>query len=117
MESLKKLAAAILVHALVDAQKGCPEALEWLLEDDFSFPFWCRIYGANPTSAREELRKAIKARPVKELIKDLRLKRIAQALTEHPELSNREIGRRLKVSYETVGRVRKQMPQSAAASR
>ena len=111
MDPLKKLAAAVLVHALVDAQKGCPEALEWLLKDDSSFPFWCRVYGAKPTSAREELCKAIKAAPVKELAKELRHERISQALTENPELSNREIGRRLKVNYETVGRVRKLMPQ------
>ncbi len=111
MDALKKLASAVLVHALVDAQKGCPEALEWLLEDDYSFPFWCRTYGVSPTIAREGLRKAIKARPVKELVKEFRIERITQALTENPELSNREIGRRLVCNYETVGRVRKLMPQ------
>ena len=117
MDSLKKLAAAVLVHALVDAQKGSPEALEWLLKDDFSFPFWCRVYGINPTSGRKELCKAIKARPVKELAKELRHERIIQALRENPELSNREIGRRLKVNYEAVGRVREGMSQSAAVAR
>ena len=117
MDALKKLAAAVLVHALADAQKGDPEALEWLLVDDFSFPFWCRVYGAKPTSARQELRKAIKASPVKELAKELRIERITQALTEHPELSNRELGRRLKVDYGTVGQIRKQMPQAVAVAR
>lgn len=117
MNALKKLAAAVLVHALVDAQKGSPEALEWLLKDDFSFPFWCRVYGAKPTSAREELCKAIRATPVKELAKELRRERITQALTENPELSNREIGRRLKVDYGTVGRVREGMSQSYAVAR
>ncbi len=51
------------------------------------------------------------ARPVKELAKELRHELIAHTLTENPELSNREIGRRLAVNYETVGRVRKLMPQ------
>ena len=91
MDPLKRLASAILIRALVDTQKGCPEAREWISEDDSGFPLWCQIYGINPTSARQELCKAIKARPVKELTKELRLKRIAQALTEHPELSNRAI--------------------------
>ncbi len=107
MNALKKLAAAVLVHALTDAQKGCPEAREWLLEDSSSFPFWCHIYGTSPTSARQELRKAMKARPAKELLHE----RIVQGLTENPELSNREIGRRLGCNYETVRRVRKLMPQ------
>ena len=87
MESVKKLAAAILNHALVDARKGCPEARKWLLKDDFTFPFWCQAYGVDPTSARQELGKAMVARPAREL----RDERIAQALTENPELSNREI--------------------------
>ena len=111
MDSLKKLAAAILNSALVDAQKGCPEAREWLLEDDSSFPFWCRVYGVSPTPARQELRKAMKARPAKEL----RHERITQALTENPVLSNREIGRRLEVNYEAVRQVRKRIPQVANA--
>jgi len=38
------------------------------------------------------------ARPAREL----RDERITQALTENPELSNREIGRRLGCQYETV---------------
>ncbi len=115
MDALKKLAAAVLVHALVDAQKGSPEAREWLLKDDSSFPFWCRVYGFSPTSARQELCKAIKAAPAKELAKELRHELITHALTENPELSIREIGRRLRVSYETVRRVRKLMPQAVNA--
>lgn len=101
VDSLKKLAAAVFVHALVDAQKGCPEALEWLLKDDSSFPFWCRVYGAKPTSAREELCKAIKTAPVKELAKELRHERITQALTENPELGATE---RLAADLHTVMR-------------
>jgi len=111
MESVKKLAAAILNHALVDARKGYPEAREWLLKDDFTFPFWCQAYGVDPTSARQELGKAMVARPAREL----RDERIAQALTENPELSNREIGRRLECQYETVRQVRKGMSQVATA--
>ncbi len=111
MDSVKKLAAAILNHALVDAQKGCPEAREWLLKDDFIFLFWCCAYGIDPTVAREKLCKAMVARPAREL----RNERITQVLTENPELSNREIGRRLGCQYETVRQVRKQMPQVATA--
>ena len=111
MDSLKKLAAAILTHALTDAQKGCPEAREWLLKDDSTFPFWCRVYGVDSSSAREELCEAMVARPAREL----RNERIAQALTENPELSNREIGRRLGCQYETVRQVRMRMPPVATA--
>ena len=111
MNSVKKLAAAILNHALADARKGCPEAREWLLKDDFSFPFWCQAYGVNPTSARQELCKAMVARPAREL----RNERITQVLTENPELSNREIGRRLGCQYETVRQVRKGLLPVATA--
>jgi len=111
MNSVKKLAAAILDHALADARKGCPEAREWLLKDDFSFPFWCQAYGVNPTFARQELCKAMVARPAREL----RNERITQVLTENPELSNREIGRRLECQYETVRQVRKGLLPVATA--
>ncbi len=111
MDSVKKLAAAILNSALVDARKGCTEARDWILKDDYTFPFWCQAYGVNPTSARQDLCKAIKARPARKL----RNERITQALMENPELSNREIGRRLECQYETVRQVRKQMPQVANA--
>ena len=111
MNSVEKLAAAILNHALADARKGCPEAREWLLKDDFSFPFWCQIYGVDAAFARAELGKAILARPAREL----RDERIAQALTENPGLSNREIGRRLGCQYETVRQVRKGLLQVASA--
>jgi len=111
MDPLKKLAAAILNYALVDARKGCPEARDWILKDDYTFPFWCQAYGVNPASARQELCKAMTARPAREL----RDERITQALTENPELSNREIGRRLGCQYETVRQIRKRMPQVASA--
>ncbi len=111
MNSVKKLAAAILNHALADARKGCPEAREWLLKDDSSFPFWCRIYGVNAAFARQEFCKAMVARPAREL----RNERITQVLTENPELSNREIGRRLGCQYETVRQVRKGLLPVATA--
>ena len=96
MDPHRKLASAILIRALVDAQKGDPEARKWIIEDGSSpgFPFWCQVYGVEPISARKELGKAIESRPVKELAKELRIERITQALTENPGLSNREIGRR-----------------------
>ena len=112
MNSLRKLAAAVLVHALVDAQKGCPEARGWLLEDDSAFPFWCCIYGIDPTFAREELGRAMKrARAI-----NMTHEAITQTLTENPELSNREIGRRLGCNYETVRRVRKLVTQAVAVA-
>ena len=110
MNSVKKLAAAILNHALVDARKGCPEAREWLLKDDSSFPFWCRAYGVDAAFGRAELGKAILARPAREL----RDERITQALIKNPGLSNREIGRRLECQYEVVRQVRKKILQVAS---
>ena len=104
MDPFKKLAAAVLFHALVDAQKGCQEAREWLLENDFAFPLWCRAYGVSPARARKGLMKAIQGAPASGARRrDL----IIQALRKNPELSNREIGRRLKVNYETVRLARK----------
>ena len=103
MDPLKKLACAVFVNALKDAQKGSQEACDWLLKDDSSFPIWCRVYGVSPTIARQELRKAIRTAPV---TRRRRRELVIQALTEHPELSNREIGRRLKVNYEAVRRYR-----------
>ncbi len=103
MDPLRKLAAAVLFHALKDAQKGCPEARQWLLTDEVAFPMWCRAYGVCPTRARKGLRTAIGAAP---LTRKRRRELIIQALRENPELSNREIGRRLKVNYETVRRYR-----------
>jgi len=119
MDPLKRLASAILIRALVDAQKGCPEAREWIIEDGSSsgFPFWCKVSGVEPISARKELCKAIKASPVKELTKEIRIERISQALMKNPELSNREIGRRLRCGHEAVRRVRKLMPQTAPCFR
>ena len=105
MDPLKKLAAAVLFHALRDAQDGCPEAQDWLLKDGFGFPLWCRVYGVCPVRARKGLRKAIGAAPV---TRKRRQELVIQALRENPEMSNREIGRRLKVNYETVRRVRLQ---------
>ena len=111
MNSSKKLACAVFVNALKDAQEGSQEARNWILEDESSFPFWCGIYGVSPAIARQELRKAIRTAPV---TLKLRKELIAQALTENPELSNREIGRRLQVNYESVRRVRKLMFQALA---
>lgn len=103
MGPLKKLAAAVLFHALKDAQKGCPEARQWLLTDNGAFPMWCRAYGVCPVRARKGLRKAMGAAP---LTKKRRRELVIQALRESPELSNRELGRRLKVNYEVVRQVR-----------
>ncbi len=103
MDPLRKLAAAVLFHALKDAQKGCPEARQWLLTDDVAFPVWCRAYGVCPVQARKGLRKAIGSAP---LTRKRRRELVIQALRENPELSNRELGRRLKVNYETVRRMR-----------
>ncbi len=103
MDPLKKLAAAVLFHALKDAQKGCPEARLWLLQDGFGFPIWCCVYGVCPARARQRMRKALRAAPV---TRKCRQELIIQALIDHPELSNREIGRRLKVNYETVRQAR-----------
>ncbi len=105
MDPLKKLAAAVLFHASKDAQKGCAEARQWLLTDEVAFPMWCRAYGVCPVRARKGLRKAIGAAP---LTRKRRRELVIQALKEAPHLSNREIGRRLKVNYETVRRVRLQ---------
>ncbi len=52
-----------------------------------------------PVQARKGLKKAIQAAPV---TKKRRRELVIQALRENPELSNKEIGRRLKVNYETV---------------
>ena len=99
MDTLRKLAAAVLFHALKDAQKGCPEARQWILTDDVAFPMWCRAYGVCPVRARRGLRKAIQAAPV---TRKRRRELVTQSLKETPHLSNREIGRRLKVNYEMV---------------
>ena len=109
MDPLKKLASAVFVNALKDAQEGCQEARLWLLEDDSSFPVWCRAYGVSPTIARQELRKAIRTAPV---TRRRRRELVLQALREHPELSNRKIARSLGCSYATVGQIRKRMPQA-----
>ena len=89
------------MHALKDAQKGCPEAHHWLLTDDVAFPVWCRVYGVCPVRARKGLKRAIGGAPV---TRKRRRELVIQALRENPQLSNREIGRRLKVNYETVRR-------------
>lgn len=102
MDPHQKLAAAIIFHVLKDAQDGCAEARQWLLKDGFGFPLWCRVYGVCPVRARKGLRKAIRAAP---LTTKRRRELVIQALRENPELSNREIGRRLKVNYEVIRRV------------
>jgi len=99
MESYKSLATAIILQALKDAQKGNQDALQWILGAGPGFSFWCRFLGMEADLARDCLEKEIEtASPSKEQRRELILK----ALQEHPELSNREIGRRLKVNYETV---------------
>lgn len=109
MNSSKKLACAVFVNALKDAQEGSQEARNWILEDESSFPFWCGIYGVSPALARQTLGQAIKTAPV---TKKRRRELILQALTENPKLSNREIGRRLGCNYEAVRQARKRMPQA-----
>lgn len=52
------------------------------------------------------LKKALKTAP---LTKKHRRELIIQAHRENPELSNREIGRRLKVNYEVVRQMRARM--------
>ena len=111
MDSIRKLASAILFQALSDAQNGSQEAQKWLLEDGVSFRFWCGVYGVKPNLAHCCLEKAIERAPV---TRRRRRELVIQALTEHPELSNREIGRRLGCSYATVGGVRKRMSQALA---
>ncbi len=65
MDPLKKLAAAVLFHALRDAQKGCAEARQWLLKDNVSFPMLvAEAYGVCPLRASRGLRKAIGGAPV-----------------------------------------------------
>ncbi len=103
MDSFKKLAGAVILAALSDAQNGSQEAQVWLLEDGLSFRFWCGVYGIEPNLAHCCLKKAIRTAPV---TRRRRRELVIQTLTEHPELSNREIGRRLKVNYATVRRVR-----------
>ena len=106
MDSFKKLAAAVILHALKDAQDGCAEAQDWILQDGFGFPLWCRVYGVCPVRARKGLKKAMRAAPV---TRKHRRELVIQALRENPELSNREIGRRLKVNYEAVRQMRSRM--------
>ncbi len=56
----------------------------------------------DPDLTRDCLKKAIETCLSKEQRRELILK----TLQEHPELSNREIGWRLKVNYETVRQLR-----------
>ena len=60
---------------------------------------WCLAYGVCPVRARRGLKKAIGAAPV---TKQRRQELVIRALRENPELSNREIGRRVGVNYEMV---------------
>ena len=109
MDPLKKLAGAVILGALKDAQEGCQEAREWLLEDDSSFPFWCGIYGIESNLAHCCLKEALRTAPV---TKQRRRELILQVLAVHPEWSNREIGRRLECQYETVRQVRMRIPEA-----
>ena len=103
MDSTRKLASAILFQALADGQKGSQEALVWIQEGGPGFRFWCGVYGVEPNLARSCLKKAIRTAPV---TKKRRRELISQVLTEHPELSNRKIGRRLGCNYAAVRRWR-----------
>ncbi len=102
MDSSGKLAAAIILQALKEAQNGNQDALQWILEAGTGFSFWCQIYGVDPGPARDCLKKAIETCLSREQRRELILK----ALQEHPGLSHRELGRRLEVSYETVRQLR-----------
>ncbi len=102
MDPQKKLATAILLQALKDAQKGNQDALQWILGAGPGFSFWCRVLGMEADLARDCLKKAIETCLSREQRRELILK----ALQEHPGLSHRELGRRLEVSYETVRQLR-----------
>jgi len=56
-----------------------------------------------PVRARKGLKKAIQVAPVTKM---RRRELVIQALRENPELSNREIGRRVGCNYEMVRQVR-----------
>ncbi len=103
MESYKKLATAIIIQALKDAQNGSQDALTWILDAGTGFSFWCTVYGIEADLARDCLKKAIETASGS---REQRRELILKALQENPELSNREIGRRLEVNYETVRRYR-----------
>ena len=111
MDPHKKLAAAVIIHALKDAQEGCQKARRWILEDEFGFPIWCRAYGVCPVRARQRMRKAIRKAPV---TRERRQELVVQAIRENPELSNREIGQRVGCNYETVRQVRINLPLEAS---
>jgi len=111
MDSTRKLASAILFQALADGQKGSQEALSWIQEGGPGFRFWCGVYGVEPNLAHGCLKKALRTAPV---TKKKRRELITQALTEHPELSNRKIGQHLGCHYDSVRQIRKRMPQALA---
>ena len=106
MRDLRKLGEAVLIRALKDARKGCPEARQWLLQDDFAFPVWCAASSLDPTRVRRRIKSVLEEAP---LSMERRRELVIEALRENPELSNREIGRRLDVGYETVRRLRLKM--------
>lgn len=110
-DPFKKLAGAVILSALSDAQNGSQEAQVWLLEDRLSFRFWCGVYGVEPNWARSCMKKAIRTAPV---TRRRRRELVIQTLREHPEWSNREISRRLGCNYAAVRRVRKLLPQALA---
>ncbi len=106
MRDLRKLGEAVLIHALKDARKGCPEARRWLLQDDLAFPMWCAALGLDPTRVRRRVKSVLEEAP---LSLERRRELVIEALRENPELSNLEIGRRLDVGYETVRQLRLKM--------
>ena len=108
MESYKKLATAIILQALKEAQDGNQDALQWILEAGTGFAFWCTVYGVEADLARNFLKRAIETASGS---KERRRELILKTSQEHPELSNREIGRRVKVNYETVRQLRIQLAE------
>ncbi len=92
MRDLRKLGKAVLTRALTDARKGCPEARRWLLQDDFAFPMWCAASGLDSTRVRRRVKSILEEAP---LSMERRRELVIEALRENPELSNREIGRRI----------------------
>ena len=108
MEPHQKLAAAVILAAIWDAQNGIQKAEMWLQGDEASFHFWCSVYGIEVGFARKCLKVAMKEACVSN---KRRKELIMQALVEHPELNNRQIAHRLRCYPESVKRIRKLLPQ------
>ncbi|MGH9340355.1 MAG: hypothetical protein ACRD1R_12400 [Acidobacteriota bacterium] len=103
MDNLRHLAGAIILQAIDDAQLTSPagdEARSWLLQDDDGFAFWCTVLGYDVETIRTALTAQIGTR------RRIDRAAIVQFFWQHPGLSNREIGRRLRVGYERVRQTR-----------